>query len=240
MVFFCKSRANIQTHAKGLKMSDTYVLEAQLRERTGKGASRELRRNSMVPAVIYGDKKDPLSIALPYKELSLKLHGGGFMNTIATIKVDGKEHRVLPKDYQLEPVRDFITHVDFLRISKNTIVTVEIPVHFENDEDCPGLKKGGVLNVVRHTVEVNCPADNIPDGFSIDLLPFDLGDSINISSVTLPEGITPTISDRDFTIATIASPAALKSEEEEEGAPEAPETEIIGEKKDDEEGDSEE
>jgi large subunit ribosomal protein L25 len=193
----------------------------------------------MVPAVIYGDKKDPVSIVLPYKELSMKLHGGGFMNTIATIKVDGDEYRVLPKDYQLEPVRDFILHVDFLRVSKNTIVTVEIPVHFENEETCPGLKSGGVLNVVRFAVEVNCPADAIPDSFTIDLAPFELGDSINISSVTLPEGVEPTITDRDFTIATIASPAGLKSdEEEEEGAPEAPETEVIGEEK--EEGGEEE
>ena len=213
-------------------MSDTYVLEGQLRERVGKGAARELRRNAMVPAVIYGDKKDPVSIALPYKELSMKIHGGGFMTTIATIKVGDEEHRVLPKDYQLHPVRDFVEHVDFLRVSKKTIVTVEIPVVFQNEETCPGLKKGGVLNVVRFTVEVNVPADSIPENFEIDLEPFDLGDSINISSVTLPEGVEPTITDRDFTIATIAAPAGLKSEEsEDEGAPEAPETEVIGEKK---------
>ncbi|MDJ0613350.1 MAG: 50S ribosomal protein L25/general stress protein Ctc [Rhizobiaceae bacterium] len=213
-------------------MSDTYVLEGQLRERVGKGAARELRRNAMVPAVIYGDKKDPVSIALPYKELSMKIHGGGFMTTIATIKVGDEEHRVLPKDYQLHPVRDFVEHVDFLRVSKKTVVTVEIPVNFLNDETCPGLKKGGVLNIVRHAVEVNVPADSIPDNFEIDLNPFDLGDSINISSVSLPEGVEPTITDRDFTIATIAAPAGLKSEEsEDEGAPEAPETEVIGEKK---------
>ncbi len=218
-------------------MSDSYVLEGQLRERVGKGAARELRRNAMVPAVIYGDKKDPISIALPYKDLSMKIHGGGFMTTVASIKVDGEEHRVLPKDYQLHPVRDFVEHVDFLRVSKSTIVTVEIPVHFENEEECPGLKRGGVLNIVRHGVEINCPADSIPDNFVIDLLPFELGDSINISTVSLPEGVEPTITDRDFTIATIASPAGLKSEEEdEEGAPEAPETEIIGEEKEEEEG----
>jgi len=206
-------------------MSDIYVLEGQLRERVGKGAARELRRNAMVPAVIYGDKKDPISIALPYKELSMKIHGGGFMTTIANIKIDGDEHRVLPKDYQLHPVRDFIEHVDFLRVSKSTIVTVEIPVHFENDDICPGLKAGGVLNIVRHTVEVNCPADSIPENFSIDLTPFELGDSINISTVTLPESVEPTITDRDFTIATIASPAGLKSEESEEDEAEVAEGE---------------
>ena len=218
-------------------MSDTYVLEGQLRERVGKGAARELRRNKMVPAVIYGDKKDPVSVALPYKELSMQLHAGGFMTTVGTIKVDGVEHKVLAKDYQLEPVRDFIDHVDFLRISKNTIVTVEIPVHFENEEECPGLKQGGILNVVRHTIEINCPADNIPDAFTVDLLPFEIGDSINISSIALPEGAEPTITDRDFTVATIASPGGSQDDEEEdEGAPEAPETEVIGEKKDDEDG----
>ncbi|MGI9351774.1 MAG: 50S ribosomal protein L25/general stress protein Ctc [Rhizobiaceae bacterium] len=222
-------------------MSDINVLEGQLRERVGKGAARELRRNAMVPAVIYGDKKDPVSIALPYKELSMMIHGGGFMTTIANIKIGDEEHRVLPKDYQLHPVRDFVEHVDFLRVSRKTIVTVEIPVHFENDEVSPGLKRGGVLNIVRHTVEVNCPADGIPDSFTIDLEPYDLGDSINISTVTLPEGVEPTITDRDFTIATIASPAGLKSdEEEEEGAPEAPETEIIGEETDEPEEGAEE
>lgn len=215
-------------------MSDTYVLEGQLRERTGKGAARELRRNSMVPCVIYGDKKDPVTIALPYKELSMKIHGGGFMTTVATIKVGKDEHRVLPKDYQLHPVRDFIEHVDFLRVSAKTIVTVEIPVHFENEETCPGLKVGGVLNVVRHAVEVNCPASDIPEFFTIDLESFEMGDSINISSVKLPEGVTPTITDRDFTIATIAAPAGLKSDMDDEDE-EEPVTEIIGEKTSDEE-----
>ncbi len=210
-------------------MSEENVLEGQLRERVGKGAARELRRNSMVPAVIYGDKKDPVSIALPYKELSMKIHSGGFMTTILSIKVGSDEHRVLPKDYQLHPVRDFIEHVDLLRVSKNTVVTVEIPVHFENDETSVGLKRGGVLNIVRHTVEVNCPADSIPESFSIDLENFDVGDSINISTVTLPEGVVPTITDRDFTIATIAAPAALKSEEDEDADAVSADVPVVGE-----------
>lgn len=215
-------------------MSDTIVLEAQARDRVGKGASRELRRNKMVPAVIYGDKKDPLSIALPFKELSTQASSRSFMTSLVDITVDGKKHSVLPKDIQFDPVRDFVTHVDFLRVSGKTIVTVEIPVHFLNDEECPGLKAGGVLNIVRHAVEVNCPASAIPEHFEVDLITFELGDSVNISSVTLPDGVEPTITDRDFTIATIASPAGLKSEDEDEGAPEAPETEVIGEKTDDE------
>jgi len=214
---------------KAKAMSEENVLEGQLRERVGKGAARELRRNSMVPAVIYGDKKDPVSIALPYKELSMKIHSGGFMTTILSIKVGSDEHRVLPKDYQLHPVRDFIEHVDLLRVSKNTVVTVEIPVHFENDETSVGLKRGGVLNIVRHTVEVNCPADSIPESFSIDLENFDVGDSINISTVTLPEGVVPTITDRDFTIATIAAPAALKSEEDEDADAVSADVPVVGE-----------
>ena len=198
-------------------MSDTYVLEGQLRERVGKGAARELRRNGMVPCVIYGDKKDPVSIAVSYRDLTKKIHAGGFFTTIATIKVGGDDYNVLPKDYQLHPVRDFIEHVDFLRVSKSTLVTVEVPVVFANDEDSVGLKRGGVLNIVRHTVEVNCPANSIPDNFEIDIIDFDLGDSIKISNVKLPDGVEPTITDRDFTIATIAAPAGLKSEDEEGG-----------------------
>ncbi|MEP1209378.1 MAG: 50S ribosomal protein L25/general stress protein Ctc [Rhizobiaceae bacterium] len=202
-------------------MSDTNKLEAQARDRVGKGAARELRRNSMVPAVIYGDKKPPLGIALPHKDVTMRVYGGGFMTTILSIDVDGESHQVLPKDYQLHPVSDKVLHVDLLRVSRRTVVTVEIPVNFINEEECPGLKAGGVLNIVRHTVEVNVPATSIPEGFEIDLTPFDVGDSINISSVDLPEDVEPTITDRDFTIATIATPAALRSEddadEDEEG-----------------------
>ncbi|MEP0940329.1 MAG: 50S ribosomal protein L25/general stress protein Ctc [Rhizobiaceae bacterium] len=197
-------------------MSDANKLEAQARDRVGKGAARELRRNSMVPAVIYGDKKPPLGIALSQKEVTMRVYGGGFMTNILSIDVDGESHQVLPKDYQLHPVSDQVMHVDLLRVSRRTVVTVEIPVNFLNEETCPGLKAGGVLNVVRHTVEVNVPATSIPEGFDIDLEPFNVGDSINISSVTLPDDVEPTITDRDFTIATIATPAALRSESDDE------------------------
>ena len=221
-------------------MSDANKLEAQARDRVGKGAARELRRNSMVPAVIYGDKKPPLGIALPHKEMTMKIHAGGFMTNILTIDVDGTKHQVLPKDYQLHPVSDQVLHIDLLRVSSKTTVTVEIPVNFINEDTCPGLKAGGVLNVVRHTVEVNCPANSIPEGFEIDLLPFDVGDSINISSVAMPENVEPTITDRDFTVATIATPAALRSDSADDEAEEAPETEITGQKSEAEsEGDSE-
>ncbi|MGQ2901711.1 50S ribosomal protein L25/general stress protein Ctc [Neoaquamicrobium sediminum] len=199
-------------------MSQSYELKAEARERVGKGSARELRRNGMVPAVIYGDKQTPLSIALNYKDVYYKIHGGGFMTTIATINVDGKKIQVLPKDYQLDPVRDFPMHVDFLRVSKNTVVTVNIPVHFINEEKSVGIKRGGVLNVVRHDIEAHVPANEIPDFIEVDLAGTDLGDSIHISSVNLPKDVKPTITDRDFTIATIAAPAGLKSEADEEAA----------------------
>lgn len=193
---------------------ESYTLEAEARESVGKGSARALRRSGRVPAVIYGDKKEPVSISLPYKELFMKIHAGGFMTTIATVKVGGKSYQVLPKDYQLDPVRDFPLHVDFLRVTKKTVVTVEIPVHFLNEEKSPGIKRGGVLNIVRHTVEVHCPADSIPDSLDFDLAGLQIGDSIHISAIELPKGVEPTITDRDFTVATIAAPAVLTAEEE--------------------------
>ncbi len=186
---------------------DSYELKAEARERVGKGSARELRRNGLIPAVIYGDKQAPVSIALSTNEVTKRIHAGGFMTTVATIDVDGKKYKVLPKDYQLDPVRDFTMHVDFLRVSGNTQVTVEIPVHFENEAKSPGIKVGGVLNIVRHEVEVHCPADAIPEFFAVDLSGKKIGDSIHISEVALPKGVSPVIADRDFTIATIVAPA---------------------------------
>ncbi|WP_327209232.1 50S ribosomal protein L25/general stress protein Ctc [Rhizobium leguminosarum] len=199
---------------------ETYELKAEARERVGKGSARELRRNGLIPAVIYGDKQAPIAIALNTNEVTKRIHAGGFMTTVATIEIDGKKHKVLPKDYQLDPVRDFTLHVDFLRVSGNTQVTVEIPVHFINEEKSPGLKVGGVLNIVRHEVEVHCPADAIPEFFNIDLSGKKISDSIHISEVTLPKGVTPVI-DRDFTIATIIAPAAGIDESAAEGEAEA-------------------
>ncbi len=192
----------------------TYELKAETRERVGKGSSRELRRNGLIPAVIYGDKQPPISIALPVKEVTLKIHAGGFMTTVATIDVNGEKIRVLPKDYQLDPVRDFTMHVDFLRVTKNSVVDVEVPVHFINEDQAPGIKEGGVLNIVRHTVELTVPADEIPDSLTADLAGLKVGDGIHISDITLPKNAAPTITDRDFTIATIAAPDVLTEEED--------------------------
>ncbi|MCB5201346.1 50S ribosomal protein L25/general stress protein Ctc [Neorhizobium sp. T786] len=196
----------------------TYELKAEARERVGKGSSRELRRNGFIPAVIYGDKQEPLSIALSTNEVTKRIHAGGFMTTIATIEVDGKKIQVLPKDYQLDPVRDFTMHVDFLRVSKNTEVTVDVPVHFINEEKS-GIKIGGVLNIVRHTVEFQCPANAIPEFITVDLAGHKIGSSLHISHVTLPKGVKPVITDRDFTIATIVAPAGGVEEEQAEETP---------------------
>jgi large subunit ribosomal protein L25 len=201
-------------------MSETYELKAEARERVGKGSAREVRRNGKVPAVIYGDKQPPLAIALPYKDLYYKIHGGGFLTTLATIDVDGTKIPVLPKDYQLDPVRDFPVHVDFLRIGKDTEVNVEVPVHFINEDKSPGIKRGGVLNIVRHQIEFHCRANAIPEFVTVDLDGTDIGDSIHISAVKLPEGVRPVIADRDFTVATVAGSSAMKPEPT-EAAPEA-------------------
>ena len=198
-------------------------LTGQKRDRVGKGAARELRRNNMVPAVIYGDNKDPLPIALPYKELQMAIFGGGFLTHVMDVEIEGEKHSVLPKDYQLDPVRDFPVHVDLLRVGRKTIVTVEIPVVFENEDASPGLEGGGVLNVVRHAVEVNVPANAIPENFTVDLTGAEQGDSINASAITLPANVEFTITDRDFTIATIAAPAGLASQSDEDEAPSADE-----------------
>ena len=192
----------------------SYELKAETRERVGKGSSRELRRNGLIPAVIYGDKQAPLSIAISTKEVTQRIHAGGFKTTVATIGVNGEKIKVLPKDFQLDPVRDFTMHVDFLRVSGNTHVVVEVPVHFVNEEKSPGIKAGGVLNVVRHAVELHALAGNIPEFITADLAGLKVGDGIHISHIKLPKGTSPVITDRDFTIATIAVPAAGVKEEE--------------------------
>ena len=197
------------------------AFKATPRDRVGKGAARELRRQGLIPAVIYGDKKPPLAIAISYKEAMQRIYAGGFLSHVIEIDVDGQAHKVIPRDYQLDPVRDFALHVDFLRIGAGSRITLEVPVHFANQEKSPGLKRGGVLNVVRHTVEVHCPADAIPEQLVLDLATANIGDSLHISAVTLPKGVTPTITDRDFTIATIAAPTTMRAEVEGEEAGEA-------------------
>jgi large subunit ribosomal protein L25 len=194
-------------------MSDALTLPAEARERAGKGASRVLRREGRVPAVIYGGKEEPTPIHVEAKELVRQLGTGHFMNSIVMVEVGGKSVRTLPKDVAFDPVTDRPIHVDFLRLAKDAKIHVAVPVLFINEEASPGLKKGGVLNVVRHELELVCDSDKIPDDIQIDVTGKDVGDSIHISEVTLPAGSESAITDRDFTIATLVAPSALKKAE---------------------------
>ena len=194
-------------------MSETLHLSAETRERAGKGASRVLRREGRVPAVIYGGKQEPVSVHVEEKELVRQLGTGHFFNSIVEVTVGGETVRTLPKDVAFHPVSDRPLHVDFLRLSADAKVHVEVPVVFANEAASPGLKRGGVLNIVRHELELVCEADKIPDDIVIDVTGLEVGDSIHISHVKLPAGVASAITDRDFTIATIVAPSSLKSEE---------------------------
>ena len=192
-------------------MSDALNLPAEARERAGKGASRALRRDGRTPAVIYGGKQEPILIHVEQKELMRQLMTGHFMNSIINIEIGGTTVRTLPKDVAFHPVSDRPTHVDFLRLSADSTVEVAVPVVFVNEDASPGLKKGGVLNIVRHELELVCPAEDIPAEIAIDVTGKDVGDAIHISEVALPKGVRSAITDRDFTIATLVAPSALKS-----------------------------
>lgn len=217
-------------------MSDQLSISAEPRERAGKGASRALRREGRVPAVIYGDKKEAVAIHVEAKALNKLLGTGHFMNSLVQVEVNGEKTRTLPKDVAFDPVTDRPLHVDFFRLAKGAKVQVNIPVVFINEEDSPGLKRGGVMNVVRHELDLMCDADHIPDQIEIDVTGLEIGDSIHISSITLPKGAESAITDRDFTIAGVTAPSALKSADDEAEASEeaAEEAEAEGE-----EGDSE-
>ena len=194
-------------------MSDALTLPAEARERAGKGASRSLRRAGRIPAVIYGGKEEPTTIHVEERLLMRQLGTGHFMNSIVNVEVGGKSVRTLPKDVALDPVTDRPLHVDFFRLARGAKIEVNVPVVFANEEASPGLKKGGVLNVVRHELELVCEADKIPSEIAIDVTGLDIGDSIHISDLTLPQGSESSISDRDFTIATVVAPSALKRSE---------------------------
>lgn len=196
-------------------MSDQLTLSAEPRERAGKGASRALRREGRIPAVIYGDKKEPVTIHLDERSLTKLLGTGVFMNSLVMLEVNGEVTRTLPKDVAFDPVSDRALHVDFFRLAKGAKVQVNIPVVFVNEEESPGLKRGGVLNVVRFELDLMCDADKIPDQIEIDVTGLELGDSIHISNVTLPDGSVSSITDRDFTIAGVTAPSALKSSDDE-------------------------
>lgn len=202
-------------------MSNMIKINAELRERLGKGASRAARRNRLVPAVIYGDSREPTSITIPLNEIVRLINRGGFLSQAYEITADKKKENVVVRDLQLHPVNDIPQHIDFFRLSKGATLVMNIPVHIVGEEESEGLKRGGVINMTRHDIELNVPADAIPEAIEISVADLDVGDGIHISGITLPEGCTPVISDRDFTICTIAAPSALKSADEEAADEEA-------------------
>jgi large subunit ribosomal protein L25 len=206
----------------------TIILSAEKRQGVGTGSARALRREGKVPAIIYGGKGEEVSIALNAKELTLEFMKGHFSSKVVDLQIGKESIHVLPRDVQLHPVTDVVLHADFLRVTDDTKITAQVPVHFLNQETCPGIKKGGVLNIVRRDVELACSARNIPEYLEVDLAELEIGDSIHISHITLPKGSVPTITDRDFTIATLAGRTEEVEEEVAEVAVEA-EAEAEGE-----------
>ena len=194
-------------------MSEVVQIEAKKRDLVGTGISRDLRGKKMIPCIIYGDKKDPVPIQVDEKKLRVQINDAGFFSKQCEIKVEESVYKVLPKDIQLHPVNEKILHVDFLRVGQNTTVTLFVPVKFINENSCEGVKQGGVLNIVRHEVEIKTLVSKIPEFLEADLDGLEIGDSIHISSIKLEEGVSPTITDRDFTIATVAPPTVMKVEE---------------------------
>ena len=195
-------------------MSQDSQIIVSKRENSGTGSSRSIRKEKKVPGIIYGDKKDPIPVALDEKILKVKIQDPTFFSKQCEVKFNDEIIKVLPKDLQLHPVKESILHIDFLRVGENTTVTLFVPVKFTNENNCPGLKQGGVLNVVRREIELITLVSKIPESLEANLDGLEIGDSVHISSITLEEGVKPTISDRDFTIATIAPPTVMKIEEE--------------------------
>ncbi len=205
-------------HDKEKNMSENTLISAELRDRVGKGSARAARRAGKIPAVIYGNKKEPIAIEIEARLMRKIIHEPGIFSRLLDINVDNGKHTVLMRDIHFHPVTDDPLHFDFLRVGKTSTVSVAIGVEFINEDICPALKIGGVLNIVRHEVELNCLPTAIPERITVDLAEAKIGDSIHISAVELPDGVTPTISDRDFTIATLQSPGGgVKNENDEAG-----------------------
>lgn len=199
-------------------MSDQATIDAQPREPRGKGGARALRREGRMPAIVYGGGGEPLCVSLDYNLLERELGRRGFFARLYDLKVGGDTIRVLPRDVQVDPVTDAPLHIDFIRYVAGATMTVSVEVRFEGQEESDGLKRGAVLNIVRHEVELQCPIEAIPEYLVANVAGREIGDSIHISDIDLPEGVTPTIADRDFTIATIAAPTvSVEPTEDEEG-----------------------
>jgi len=208
-------------------MADTSTLNVQSRERAGRGAARAIRRAGLVPGIIYGDRKEPTLISVDPRDLLTQMTQQGFNTRIFEIDVGGNKHRAMAQEVQIHPVKDVPIHVDFRRIGKDTVVTVSVPVRFINEEEAPGITVGGVLNVVRHEIEVRGRPDDLPDVLVVDLTGMEIGDSVHMSAISLPDGITPIISDRDFTVCTVAPPTIMAVEEEVDETEEGEEGEVI-------------
>ncbi len=210
-------------------MAENTTLNATARAGTGKGAARAARRENLVPGIVYGGGDEPTAINMKFNELFKMLKAGGFLSTLLTLKLDGKDERVICRGVQRDVVKDLPIHVDFLRLSAKSRINLMIPVHFLNEEESAGLKKGGTLVVVRNEVELKVTAGNIPDHLEADLLDVEIGDTIHMSDITLPEGTRPMITDRDFVIANIGAPKTVDLDDEDEdggeGESDAPETE---------------
>ena len=196
-------------------MADNISLNVEIRNEVGKGAARALRRNKLVPGIIYGGEQQPQAIKVKFNELFKLLKKGRFMSTLIDLGIDKSKEQVICRNVQKDVVKDLPTHVDFMRLSENASINLFIPIQFENQNICPGIKKGGVLTVVRPEVELIVNAKEIPSELFVDLSEFEIGDTINISKIKLPEGARPTITGRDFVIANIQAPSGLKSSEEE-------------------------
>ena len=196
-------------------MADVDVFYCEVRERTGTGGARNDRREGWVPGVLYGGGGDPVAIRLKYREVNKAYLAGRMKSHLARIDVPGQKELqpVIAREVQVDPVKDFPVHVDLLRVDEKTRIDVAVPVHFLNEETSPGLKRGGVLNIVRHDIEIYAPATAIPEYLEADVGQMDIGDALHISAIKLPEGVTPVIADRDFTVATIAAPSAVRSAE---------------------------
>ena len=196
-------------------MAENISLQVEARNETGKGAARALRKNNQVPGIIYGGKKDPQAIKVKFNELLRLLKKGRFMSTLIELGLDDKKEQVICRGVQKDVVKDLPTHIDFMRLSENASINLFIPIRFDNQNICPGIKKGGVLTVVRPEVELIVNAKDIPSELVVDLIDFEIGDTINISNIALPKGATTTITGRDFVIANIQAPSGLRSAEDE-------------------------
>ena len=197
-------------------MSKVISLSATARENTGKGVARVARRNNLVPGIVYGAGSKPSPINVKFNELLKLLKAGKFMSTLINLKINVKDEKVICRDVQRNVINDLPTHIDFMRLKENASVNLFIPVKFENQNICPGIRRGGVLTVVRNEVELIVNASNIPSELIVDLKEAELGDTIYISNIKLPEGTTPTITGRNFVIANIQAPSGLKSADNEE------------------------